>query len=291
MSIERYKPILEKEAGKLGVSPAVHPEDLIFQFILNHPNYQSKPESAIEYYFQDGYSSTQNLSHILKSICQFNGDQRIKLFEFASGYGCVTRHIKNVIPFAETSACDIHPQAMQFINENFKTATVLSSVQPEDLILDQKFDVVFALSFFSHMPKTSFSRWQKKLASLLNPGGYLIFTTQGIEGSKFFPDCQFDAYGFYFKRSSEQFDLDAAQYGTACTLPTYVIGQIFHEPNWELIFFQQGYWWGIQDVYVVKCLNKSVNTIREKASYGLRRTVFGRRLLNGRRFIWRKLKL
>lgn len=244
MTIEQYKPICENEAKKLEVSPAIHPEDLIFQFILNLPNYQSKAESAIEYYFQDGFNSTQKLSHILTTICRFNGTQKIKLFEFASGYGCITRHLQNVIPFVEATACDIHPQAMQFIAENFKTATVLSSVQPEDLILEQKFDAIFVLSFFSHMPKTSFSRWLKKLASMLKPGGYLIFTTHGIESSKFFPDCQFDADGFYFKSNSEQSDLDAAEYGTACTLPTYVMGQIFNEPQWALSFFQQGYWWG-----------------------------------------------
>lgn len=259
MLIDQYQSMCKREAEKLGASPAVHSEDLIFQFLLDHPNFQSKADKAIAYYFQTGFDSTQKLNTILKTICRFDGAQRIQLLEFASGYGCVTRHIKNVIPFADTTSCDIHPQAMQFIDENFNTATVLSTAQPEDLILEQKYDAVFALSFFSHMPKTSFSRWLKQLASFLKPGGYLIFTTHGIESTTALQVSEFDAEGFYFRPDSEQNDLETAQYGTACTLPAYVINQIFNESNWTLNYFQQGYWWGHQDVYVIKLNDASTN--------------------------------
>lgn len=256
MRVEPYQSICEREAEKLGARPEVHPDDLIFQYNLNHPMFQSKVDEAIAYYFQNGFQSAQILSDLLMKICGFDGKQKIELLEFASGYGCVTRHIKNVIPFAETTACDIHSQATKFIEEKFQTKTVLSASRPEDLLLEQKFDAVFALSFFSHMPKASFSRWLRQLASFLKPGGYLVFTTHGMVSAKFFPDCRFDADGFYFKPESEQTDLDSAEYGSACTMPSYVLGQIFKERNWALTFFHEGHWWGHQDVYVVRVGSK-----------------------------------
>lgn len=289
--MEQYKSICEREAEKLGTSPAVHPEDFIFQFVLNHPCFLSKAENAIAYYFQNGFDSAQNLSHILKTICRFDGEQKIQLLEFASGYGCVTRHIKNVIPFAETTACDIHIQAMQFIDQNLEIPTVLSTVRPEDLILEKKFDVVFALSFFSHMPKAAFSRWLKRLASFLKPGGHLIFTTHGIDSTAFIPNCQFDTDGFYFQPNSEQSDLSVDEYGTACTLPIYAISQIFNESHWALKFFQQGYWWSHQDVYVVKCLSESINPtgiIKWQKPTIIRFTFFSR-IINILRFTKKKV--
>jgi 2-polyprenyl-3-methyl-5-hydroxy-6-metoxy-1,4-benzoquinol methylase len=55
-----------------------------------------------------------------------------------------------------TTAYDIHQQAIQFIQEKLKTEAVLSASRPEDLDLNRAFDVVFALSFFSHMPKVRY---------------------------------------------------------------------------------------------------------------------------------------
>jgi len=249
----KYKTICESEAKRWGVSPEIHPDDFIFHFLFNNPSFQSK-EKAIEYYFSDGFSSAEKLQNILKDICGFDGGGEINLLEFASGYGCVTRHIKNVMPFSVTIACDIHPQAVQFIEESLGTEAVLSASRPEDLFPYQEFDVVFALSFFSHMPKNTFSRWLRKLASFVKSGGYFIFTTHGLESRKYFPDCQFDKDGFYFQQSTEQKDIDIKEYGLTCTLPKYVLARIFDDPNFVLKYFHEGYWWKHQDVFIIKRL-------------------------------------
>lgn len=188
----------------------------------------------------------------MKDICGFDGEQKLHLLEFVSGYGCVTRHIKNVIPFSVTTACNIHQQAVQFIKEKLGTEAVLSASRPEDLHIKPEFDVVFALSFFSHMPKNKFPQWLRKLASFVKPGGYLIFTTHGLESPKYFPNCQFDEEGFYFHPASEQKDLSTQGYGITCNHPAYAFARIFEIPKLTLKYFHEGYWWGHQDVFVVK---------------------------------------
>jgi len=250
MSLDEYAEICEKMAERWKVSPEIHPEDFIFQFLLNHPGFDSKSK-AIEYYFNDGANSAQTLGKILIEICGFS-DKPVTMLEFASGYGCVTRHFKNIIPLCSCTSCDIHPEAVQFIAEALKTHSILSQSNPDDLALPQMYEVIFALSFFSHMPKTTFGRWLRKLASYVKPGGFFIFTTHGIASLRlYFPDSEFDKDGFYFWANSEQKDLGSEEYGSAVVKPQYVLDRIFEVPDLTLKYFQAEYWWRHQDVYIV----------------------------------------
>jgi len=237
-------------AEKWKVTPDIHPDDFIFRFVYENPTFSSK-EAAIQYYFNDGQNSAYQLSKLLNEICKYEDQQNIDLLEFAPGYGCVTRHMRNVLPSARVTACDIHSEATNFIKEKLIVNAITSNSVPEQLIIAEKFDVVFALSFFSHMPKTTFGRWLKKLFSLVKPGGHVIFTTHGILSRKYLLDVQFDKDGFWFKPSSEQKDLNVSEYGLSCTLPRYVFSHLFENPNWNLKYFHQGYWWKHQDVYIV----------------------------------------
>lgn len=238
-------------AEKWKVSPDIHPDDYIFQFVYELPKFATK-EAAVQYYFNDGRNSASQLSAILKEICKYDPQQTISLLEFASGYGCVTRHLKNVLPPVKVTACDIHAEAAKFLKEKLNVNAILSASVPEQLSTAEKFDVVFALSFFSHMPKTTFERWLKKLASLVQPGGYLIFTTHGLITSTILPGVKFDKNGFWFRSRSEQKDISVSEYGMACTLPKYVLSRLFENQNWNLKFFHEGYWWTHQDLYVVR---------------------------------------
>ena len=150
------------------------------------------------------------------------------------------------------TSCDIHPEAINFLNEKFGVDVVLSNSIPEKLEISDKFDVIFALSFFSHMPKITFGRWLKRLSSFLKPGGYFIFTTHGLLSTAFLPDVEFDDDGFWFQPASEQEDINTSEYGLTCTQPKYVFSQIFESLELTIKCFQEGYWWGHQDLFVIK---------------------------------------
>ena len=249
MSSDLYESIRKSAAQRWGVSTEIHPKDFIFHFLFEHPLLSKK--NAIEYYFNDGRQSAQTLKKLLTDVCGFEG-KPLELLEFASGYGCVTRHLKSVIPFCVPIACDIHQEAVGFIVDHFGVQAVLSTSQPEDLRIGKVFDVVFALSFFSHVPKSSFSRWLRALASLVKPQRILIFTTHGLVTKKKNLPCEFDVDGFYFAPFSEQKDLSTEEYGNSVVTPGYVLRQIFEIPALTLLYFQEGYWWKHQDVYIVR---------------------------------------
>jgi hypothetical protein len=251
MFLNNYKQICDNAAQRWGVNAEIHPDDFIFHFLFDNPTFQSK-EMAIEYYFDDGFSSAQKLLSVLKEICGFDGEEKLSLLEFASGYGCVTRHIRNVIPFSITTACDIHQEAIQFIREKLETEAVLSASRPEDLHLNRAFDVVFALSFFSHMPKATWTRWFNTLLSKVKKGGFFIFTTQGWLSRKYFGFPEFDNDGFWFAKDSEQKDLDTADYGSTVVTPSFVFQQAAQNPDGGIVLFREGYWWKHQDLFIVK---------------------------------------
>ncbi|HZL41831.1 MAG TPA: methyltransferase [Verrucomicrobiae bacterium] len=240
-----------KFAKRWGVSPEVHPEDFIFRFIIAHSGFASK-DAAIQYYFDDGAKSAQKLRKLLAEDCHLDVDTgNLRLLEFASGYGAVTRHLKGALPACRIIGCDIHPEAIRFV-QSLGVEAAQSAPRPEDLHFDTGFDVVFALSFFSHMPKSSFGRWLHKLASVLKPGGHFIFTTHGMISRKSFPDWAFDKDGFYFVPFSEQKDLSTAEYGSTVVKPQYVYDQLARIPDVELVAFHEGFWWEHQDTFVIR---------------------------------------
>ncbi len=238
-------------ARPFGVSPSVHEADHLWHSVLQHPTFTG-PEAATAYYFSDGATSAHKLEGVVqRNLATTSGSPRT-LLEFASGYGMVTRHLTRVLGNVELTCCDIHQEAVTFIREDLGAHAVLSRHLPEEVTFEQPFDVVFALSFFSHMPETTFGRWLEALFRAVAPGGILVFTTHGLASRVNFGDITIPESGFWFKPESEQDDLDPAEYGSSLTTPAYVVRELSKMRDASLIEFQAAFWWAHQDLYVVR---------------------------------------
>jgi cyclopropane fatty-acyl-phospholipid synthase-like methyltransferase len=163
----------------------------------------------------------------------------------------VTRHLKNQ-PDLHLTACDIHAAAISFLKREIGVESVQSVSIPEALHLPRDYDAVFALSFFSHMPMTTWERWLRRLIGATRPGGVVIFTTQGIASSQHFGWPEIPSSGFWFEASSEQKDLSTDEYGQTIVTPQFARGIIAGINEVELIALSEGYWWGHQDLYVLR---------------------------------------
>jgi len=232
------------------VSPDVHPNDFIFHFLITNPTFPSQKD-AVDYYFNDGANSVIKLSHLLYTDLGFKKEMPLTLLEFASGYGCLTRHMPRYLPNVTVISCDIHPEAVKFIDKTFSTRTLLSESVPEKLKFEEKYHVIFALSFFSHMPRSTWGRWMKALYSGLMENGYLIFTTQGKESVKYLGNPSIPEDGFWFLPQSEQKDLNADEYGQTIVTPDYVIGELYRMTGAPLVLYRSAFWWKHQDLYIL----------------------------------------
>jgi hypothetical protein len=163
----------------------------------------------------------------------------------------MTRHLREHLPAAKITACDIHDMAVSFVRETFGVSSVLSVDEPEKLdVGPSKFDVICAVSFFSHLPRETWSRWLKSLAFNVAPNGVLIFTTHGLRSQ--LGSMKPGADGFAFSPVSEQDDLDPSKYGTSLTTFDFVYRNVRDLDGVVLVHFQEALWWGHQDAYVIR---------------------------------------
>ena len=242
---------IKEWASRLAVLPDIHADDYIFQFLATHPAFASIDE-AIQRYFETGRTSARRFDEL---VSQFHppSERPIDVLEFASGYGCVSRHLKSLGSKYAVVSCDIHHAAVDFLKERLGLRTALSASNPDQLDLGQRFGVVFALSFFSHMPHATWGRWFRKLLDLVAPSGLLIFTTHGrLSGVKFYGNPQLDQEGYWFRPESEQKDLSTQEYGSTIVAPRYVFAQCARSPDAHPVFFREGLWFNHQDTYVIQ---------------------------------------
>jgi len=242
--------ILER-ARLYGVAPDIHREDFIFQFLITNPSFVRK-EDAINYYFMDAENSCKKLLGLISMFLDpAPAGSDISILEFAAGYGCVSRHLVKQQGYKVTP-CDIHPGAVSFISEKIGLKSHQSMHRPQDFRVGELYDICFALSFFSHMPDSTWQKWLAALFETVKPGGLLIFTTQGRTSAKFFGEPLLSEAGYWFREESEQQDLDVSEYGQTIVTPGYVFDKISALPNAWPCFFQQAYWWSHQDAYVIR---------------------------------------
>lgn len=235
--------------NEMGVTPAIHESDYIFWFIFASATDKNR---AVHDYFDGGAATAVWLRNIIGEIRPL--DQPFSILDFASGYGRVARHLGKAFPNARVIASDIHPAAVNFMNANGTEAVPSSSI-PEEFDPKQKFDVVVAISFFTHMPQRTWVRWLRSLLCCLNPGGILIFTTHGEPGLAIMSkaldrELAFDDDGFWFTPSSEQADLDNAEYGSTATSFHHVYSQAKNLGAKLLRFQEAGT--GYQDLYIIQ---------------------------------------
>ena len=163
----------------------------------------------------------------------------------------MSRHLKRNTQL-DLVSCDIHQQALEFLEHELGIRTLASSTVRESFSPSIAFDVVFALSFFSHLPKSSFGRWLRALFGAVKAPGNLIFTTHGLESHKLMGSPPFPADGFYFKPFSRQLDLNTAEYGNTIPTPAFVAAELFRQTGVSNVTHTPAFWWGHQDLWIVK---------------------------------------
>lgn len=233
------------------VGSQVHEDDFIFRFLIENPVFNCK-DDAVRYYFNDGAKSAGKLRKLLFEELAITPSSDATFLEFACGYGCLTRHLSKTLPEYKIISSDIHPQANQFLVDNFGASIVQSTSTPEEFPRDIAYDIIFALSFFSHMPRATWSRWLAALTDRLKPNGMLIFTTQGRGSAKYFGYPKLDETGYWFRADSEQKDLDISEYGQTIVSPGFVVAEMEKLPLAKLVLAKTEAWWEHQDLYVLQ---------------------------------------
>jgi SAM-dependent methyltransferase len=241
-----------KQGFENKINYSISKNDLMFRYACYHIG--NIPE-AYYGYLQTGLNPRNIINKIVNSVYG-SPDKIDSILDFAAGYGRVTRFLCADFSPKQIWASEIKSKALDFISEQFKCNTIQSSFIPEEFKTENRFDVIYVGSLFSHLPEDLFNRWLRVLYELLSEKGILIISTHDISLINKGNDNSFvfieDSEDQMFAEIDDHIE-DVGKYGAA-----YVgknkIGEIFDSVG---ISKDQFYRFkrvlsNVQDVYVIQ---------------------------------------
>ncbi len=102
-----------------------------------------------------------------------------RILDFGCGCGRVLRHWEGLDGPA-VEGCDYNPKLVRWITANLSFAEATTNRLQPPLPYDaDRFDLVYALSVFTHLDESLHHTWMSELRRVVRPGGFLIITTHG----------------------------------------------------------------------------------------------------------------
>jgi SAM-dependent methyltransferase len=100
------------------------------------------------------------------------------MLDFGVGCGRVARHWAGID--VDVHGCDYNPQLVEWCRRNLPHVTARANgLEPPLPYDDEQFDLVYALSVFTHLTEPQQRAWMAELRRVTRPGGLVLFTTHG----------------------------------------------------------------------------------------------------------------
>lgn len=227
------------------INCTIHPNDDIFRFFVR----DGQSRNPVRDYLADGWRTLSELMVLLERLDRPLTQTR-SVLEFASGFGRFTRHLAPLLPGRLTCA-DVLPGSVEFLHEQFGVNAFESSFDPDALTFPERYDLVFVLSLFTHLPVRQWRHWLRALARATKPGGLLMLSFHNEDSAKDF-GVEFDDEGCFFAASSESPLLDPEYYGTTFTTRSVIEREIAHALRVEPILYQPFAFWVGQDAVAIE---------------------------------------
>ncbi len=160
--------------------------------------------------------------HIVEQIIQRHpvAREELKFLDFACGYGRLLRFLVHSLPTAHIHAAEIMPEAVEHARRRYQVTALQSTERPQDFHSEQRYDVIWVASLFSHLPDELFADWLRRLHDLLSNDGVLCFTVH--DQALLPPDMPLPPSGLLYIEGSENEELSPNIYGTTFVNEAYV---------------------------------------------------------------------
>ena len=131
-----------------------------------------------EWYFSTGYGGALEILTTLEHH-SFDLANLRSVLEFGCGSARVLRHFRN-IGHLSLAGSDANPKAIEWARRNLSGIDFrINALEPPLPFAEKSFDLVYALSVFTHIPLAWQHRWLEELRRVLRPEGYLLCTVLG----------------------------------------------------------------------------------------------------------------
>jgi SAM-dependent methyltransferase len=100
------------------------------------------------------------------------------VLDFGCGCGRVMRQWTG-LDGVEVAGSDYNPYLVQWCRENLDGIFEVNGLAPPLNFPDERFDLAYAISIFTHLDQPLADAWIAELGRILRPGGFLIITVSG----------------------------------------------------------------------------------------------------------------
>jgi SAM-dependent methyltransferase len=156
--------------------PMPPPELIETEALLHAGDLEVRAKPA--WYFGSG---RRELWTVLTMVEQYGFDpaRMSDVLEFGCGSGRVVRHLRGITGLRVAGA-DANTRAIEWNCKNLSGIDFRANdLEPPLSFPDSSFDLVYALSVFTHIPLQWQQRWLQELRRVLRPNGYLLVTVHG----------------------------------------------------------------------------------------------------------------
>jgi SAM-dependent methyltransferase len=236
------------------VNCTIHPDDDIFDFIAREP-YSHNP---VRDYLADGWRTLSETMLLLEALGRPLA-RTASVLEFASGFGRFTRHLVRALP-GRVTCSDVLPGSMEFAVEQFGVETFPSASNPADIEFPGRYELVFVLSLFTHLPVPAWRAWLQALGRAVAPDGILLFSVHSEDLAREQLGVTLNDEGHCYLPHSESKALDPDQYGTTLTTRAVVEQQVRSAFGCAPVLYQPRAFWVGQDAVAVMPSASAVGT-------------------------------
>jgi SAM-dependent methyltransferase len=129
-------------------------------------------------FLTDGRATAEAILDVLRgSGVDIRGSMRV--LDFGCGCGRVIRHM-HTLTGARFEGSDYNPLLADWCKQSLRFGQFgVNGVAPPLAYETGRFDLVYALSVFTHLPEDLQVAWMTELSRILKPGGHLLMTTHG----------------------------------------------------------------------------------------------------------------
>jgi SAM-dependent methyltransferase len=138
------------------------------------------------------------------------------VLDFGCGCGRVSVPVARALRHARMSGIDVDTRAVRWCQQHLPGDWRTTTPDPPTPLPANGYDVVYAVSVFTHLPETRQRAWILELHRLLRDGGLLVVTTLGPGLTWSRPDltaeqrARLDGHGFVFAAGGASFNEDSS---------------------------------------------------------------------------------
>lgn len=225
-----------------------------------HSNDEMLGPGGKEHYFNVGLSALDCINKGInvsgKNISDIN-----KILDFPCGYGRVLRFIKSFFANADIYAAEISESYLNFCRDTFGVKVINSHKNFNKIVLNEKFDLIWCGSLFTHLNSRRFYKLLNFFESHLENSGLLIFSVHGRFAynnirnfdyglrlhQKSWVRFRYNLFNFAYVNYLKQFG-----YGVSFCKPSWVCSNIEKFTNLKLIAYMEKAWDNHHDIVVCK---------------------------------------